>query len=152
MVQTAAYALQICDPAFPEKAREFLAHALILESVNQLADAGWTALHAAWVCDDAGAAPAAMSARLRALDYWKRGKLRKQAFSDSLAMEFAIAADVYRRAGEFATAVMTCSEALDIEELTPLMNAILRREKSLAEQKDNAAHSLKELPGFVPRQ
>jgi hypothetical protein len=85
------------------------------------------------------------AARLRALDYWKRGKARKQSFGDDLALEFTIAADVSRRAGQFEAAIVTCSEALDSEKLTPLMDAILRREKSLAERRDDGAHSLQEL-------
>jgi hypothetical protein len=147
-VRSAAYASELADTRVPEKARDFLAHAHILEALDQLADAGWTALHAAWICDDTASTEAAKMIRLRALDYWKRGKVRTQSFGDDLAMEFAIVGDVCRRAGEFEAAVVTCSEALDTEELTPLMDAILRREKSLAERKDDTAHSLKELPGF----
>jgi hypothetical protein len=148
VVRSSGYAAQLSDVTYPEKAREFLAHALILDALGQLADAGWTALHAAWICDDEPALEAATAARLRSLDYWKRGKAMKQSFGEDLALEFAIVADLCRRTGQFEATVVTCSEALDTVELTPLMEAILRREKSLAERKDDDVHSLRELPGF----
>jgi hypothetical protein len=54
-------------------------------------------------------------------------------------------ADVHRRLAQFELALVTCSEALDIEDLPPVLEHVLRRQKALAEQKDTSAHSLREL-------
>jgi hypothetical protein len=139
------YEQTLNDVAFPEKAREFLSYAAILGHVGQLADAGWSALHAAWACDDDGNEAAAVGCRAQAVDYWQRGKQGGQSFGDDLGMEFALVTDLYRRMGQFEAAVVTCSEALDVEELAPMLEQLLRREKALIDRKDTAGHSIREL-------
>lgn len=146
MLGNEMYHRQLNDSSFPEKAREFLCHALILQQVQQFADAGWTSLHAAWACDDANDNPSANACRKLALTLWQRGKQAGQNFGDDILLEYVMVIDLYRRSGQFERAVVTASEALDSEEpLPPLIEAILRREKALAEQKDDRAHSLGEL-------
>jgi uncharacterized protein (DUF2225 family) len=145
LVATSAYQAQLRDSAIPAKAREFLCHALILQHVDQHSDAGWSALHAAWQCDDEKSESAAEHCRQSALAFWKAAKSAGQQFGDDLAIEFVIVADLYRRAGDFESAIVTSSDALDAEELPPLFERLLRREKSLAEQKDKQRHSLSEL-------
>jgi hypothetical protein len=113
--------------------------------VREHADAGWSALHAAWVCDDTGHTEGACRCREQAIEYWKRGKHAGQAFSEDFASEYALVADVHRRLAQFELALVTCSEALDIEDLPPVLEHVLRRQKALAEQKDTSAHSLREL-------
>lgn len=133
------------DTTLPEKARHFLCYAFLLDKLREHADAGWTGLHAAWYCDDLEDDYAATRCREQAIEYWKRGKHAGQAFSDDLASEYALVADVHRRMGQFELANVTCSEALDMEDVPPVIEQILRRQKSLIEQKDTSAHSLKEL-------
>jgi hypothetical protein len=141
-VRSPTYQQQWAALGFPEKAREFLCYALILQHVGQWADAGWTSLHAAWTCDDAGEIAAARRCREQALLLWERGKSLGQSFGDDLAMEYVLVVDLYRRTGQFERAVVTCSEALDSENLNPMMAQLLRREKSLSERRDEAAHSI----------
>jgi hypothetical protein len=62
-----------------------------------------------------------------------------------LASEYALVADLHRRMGQFELANVTCSEALDMDDVPPVIEHILRRQKTLIEQKDTTAHSLKEL-------
>jgi hypothetical protein len=129
----------------PEKVRHFLAYSEILARIQQLADAGWTALHAAWWCDDAGCREPATLCRRRALEFWKHGKQHGQSFGDDLPHEYAIVTDIYRRCGEFEKAIATCSEALDMEDLSPIMDSMLRRQKTYIERKDTGRHSLAEI-------
>jgi hypothetical protein len=134
----------------PEEAKPFLCYSLILERSHQPADAGWSALHAAWVCDDAaerfpGSVHAATLCRERAVDMWKRGKENGHAFSDDLASEFALVTDLYRRLGEFEHATVACAEGLDMEDVAPLLQQLFRRQKVLIEQRDMSCHSLREL-------
>lgn len=146
MLGNEMYHRQLNDSSFPEKAREFLCHALILQQVKQFADAGWTTLHAAWVCDDANDAKSAVSCRKHVLTLWERGKQIGQSFGDDFLLEYILVIDLYRRTAQFERAIVTASEALDSEEPLPaLVQMILRKEKSLAERKDDQAHNLGEL-------
>lgn len=144
-VRSESYQRRLEDTTYPSKARQFLCYAEILIHVGQFADAGWSTLHAAWNCDDAGDDSAAVRCRLRALEVWRRGKQAGQPFGEEPAMEYALATDLYRRTGQFEAAVVTCSEALGAEELPPMLEQLLRREKAMIDRKDTAAHSVREL-------
>jgi hypothetical protein len=145
IVASEAYRDILSDATIREKARHFLCYALLLDKLREHADAGWSSLHAAWVCDDAGDVSAASRCREQAIEYWKRGKHAGQAFSDDLASEYALVADVQRRVGDFELAMVTCSEALDLEDLPPVIEHVLRRQKTLIERKDTDGHSIREL-------
>jgi hypothetical protein len=129
----------------PEGVRKFLLHAHLLAALGHPAEAGWTSLHAAWVCDDAGDDGAAAAARRQAIALWKQGKARGISFMEDLPSEFALATDVLRRAGEFDQAREACLAALDAGELPPLIEGILRFELALIGRRDAARHSLAEL-------
>jgi hypothetical protein len=145
VISSAPYQQTYLDTSLPEKARHFLCYAYLLDKLREHADAGWSALHAAWFCDDLEDPYAASHCREQAIEYWKRGKHAGQAFADDLASEYALVADVHRRMGQFELANVTCSEALDMEDVPPVIDHILRRQKTLIEQKDTASHSLREL-------
>ena len=144
-VRSEAYGEQWREVGLPEKTREFLCYSAILSHVRQHADAGWSALHAAWAADDAGDDISAVVCRERAIGHWQRGKKAGQPFGDDLAMEYSLVTDLYRRACLFEAAVVTCSEALDMEDLPPMLEQLLRREKALIDRKDRSAHSIREL-------
>lgn len=130
---------------YPPEARAFLCFALILERLHQWADAGWSSLHAAWICDDEGAEEAARLCRTAALQRWKRAKELGSSFADDLGSEFALAADLYRRSGDFTDALVTCAEGLDVEDLSELLERLLRRQYVLIQQHDTEPHSMSEL-------
>ena len=141
----------LSDIDLPLKARHFLCYAFLLDRLHEYADAGWTALHAAWVCDDIGDSESGARCREQAIECWKRGKHAGQTFSDDLASEYALVTDLHRRMGQFELAQVTCSEALDIEDLPPVIEHVLRRQKVLIEQHDIAPHSLRELLPVAPQ-
>ena len=145
LVGTEDYQSRLLDSSLPEPARRFLCHALILNHVKQYADAGWTALHAAWAADDALDDQAATHARSLALEYWKHGKTHGQAFGE-LAEEFALAADVQRRMGRFEDALVTANEGLEVDDLPPFLERVLLFEKTLITRRDEARHDLGEIP------
>lgn len=150
-VESDEYHRILHDSSMPPKAREFLAYAIILDHVDQPGDAGWSALHAAWACDDAGDEHAATRCRGRALEFWQKCKTNGENFGDEIALEFTIVTDVCRRMARWEDAVVACSEALDAEDLSPIFEDVLRHEKALIDRKDRSAHSLKELPPFRER-
>jgi hypothetical protein len=144
-VASNAYRSWLTDVCLPSKARQFLAFACLLERMHQPADGGWSALHGAWVCDDAGATEGAVRCRGRAIELWQRGKTGGQLFCDDMASEFALVTDLYRRMGEFEQATVACAEGLDLEDLPPAVEAMLRRQMVLIRARDTAAHSMREL-------
>ena len=147
LIATTEYQRQRFDSETPEGARPFLCHALILSHVKQYADAGWTALHAAWVCDDAEDDAAARRARELAIGYWKHGKKHGQPFGD-LPEEFAMATDVLRRARKFEEALVTCTEGIDLEDLDPVIEHVLLFEKTLIQRRDAGRYGLAAVPGL----
>lgn len=134
------------SPGYPTSAGPFLRHAWLLEQLGHFADAGWTALHAAWLADDLGDPQAAAECRHRALELWKRGKQNGQAFLDDLAHEFAVAADLLRRLSLFEDARATCLAGLQEDPLPPILEDILRLQLALVQRRDTAVHNLSELP------
>ena len=145
IVHSEGYREWLLDQTLPSKARQFLAFAFLLEKVHQASDAGWSALHGAWVCDDAADANAAARCRARAIELWQRGKVAGQLFCDDMASEFALVTDLYRRMGEFEHATVACAEGLDLEDLPPAVEAMLRRQMVLIRAGDTSAHNMEEL-------
>jgi hypothetical protein len=144
-VASEAYQALLGDESLPLKAREFLCWACVLEKEHEYADAGWSALHAAWVCDDAAATAAGARCRARAIELWRRGKAIGQLFCDDMGSEFALVTDLHRRMGEWEHARVTCAEGLDLEDLPLPVEAMLRRQMVLIQQHDSEAHSMREL-------
>ncbi len=145
IVDSAAYTAVVEDQTHPAASRRFLAYAYLLDRLHQHGDAGWSCLHAAWVCDDLSESVAATLCRAQAIEHWQSGKRVGQTFGDDLASEFALVTDVYRRMGEFENATVTCAEALDIEDLVPILERLLRRQMTLITARDTSAHNMKEL-------
>jgi hypothetical protein len=147
VVASEEYRAQLGDESLPGKAREFLCFAVILERFHRFADAGWAALQSAWVCDDAGDDAAASRCRERAIELWQKGKQHGELFSDDMATEFALVTDVYRRIGAFEHATVACSEGLDLEDIPPPVETMLRRQLTLIQARDRSTHSMRELVG-----
>ncbi|MBI5084630.1 MAG: hypothetical protein HZB13_08540 [Acidobacteria bacterium] len=124
----------------------FARHAYILERLGFYADAGWTALHGAWVFDDEGQEHAARRLRAAAISYWKEGKAAGQHFMETTAEEFAIVTDLLRRLGDFDQAQATARVALNDDHLPGLIQDTLRFQLSLIQARDTACHALAELP------
>lgn len=124
----------------------FLRHAFILEQLGHFAEAGWTALHAAWIADDSHDDDAARSARALAIRLWKRGKAARQNFMNNPHEEFALVTDVCRRMGDFDEAFATCRAGLAAGDVPPLIEDILRLELTFIQSRDTSCHSVREIP------
>lgn len=151
VVDSESYQQQLQDPRFPAKANDFICHALILERTGQYADAGWTMLHAAWVCDDHGSEQAAGICRQGALRAWTVGKTRGEAFHENHASEFLIVSDVHRRLGEFEHALTACNEGSESEDLPELLDHCFRLERSLIARKERGRGSMRDLAVYRGR-
>ena len=129
-----------------QKQGPFLRHAFVLEQLGHFAEAGWTALHAAWLADDSGDEASARSARALAIDLWKRGKAARQNFMNNPHEEFALVTDVCRRMGAFDEALQTCRAGLQGDGIPPLIEDLLRLELTFIQNRDTSCHSLQEIP------
>lgn len=144
IVRGETYARLHDDQSMSTGTRRFLCHALILETVGDFADAGWTCLHGAWIADDGDDVNAATHCRNEAIRLWKHGKQHGQNFGEGHAHEFAVVTDVHRRAGDFEAARDACLEALS-GEVDPLIEDMLRMQLALIQRHDTACHSLREV-------
>lgn len=135
---------------FPPKATEFLCYAMILENSGLFSDAGWTALHAAWVCDDAKNADMAANCRRRAIDLWKEAKRNGQAIMDNDFEEFALVCDIHRRCQEWEEARTAANEGLECDNRPPIVEALFRRELALIDRRDAGLHNMAELRAARP--
>ena len=145
LVRSNDFDLVRSDETIPPSAKPFLCYAFLLDKLRQPSDAGWSCLHAAWACDDAGAGNSAIACRSNAVEMWKKGKLQGQAFSDDLASEFALVTDVFRRAGQFEHATVACAEGLEVEDIPFVIEQILRRQLVLIQARDTSRHNIGEL-------
>lgn len=132
--------------AYQAQPGPFLRHAHLLEQLGHFAEAGWTALHAAWIADDDQDDARARAARSLAIQLWKRGKAARQNFMNNPHEEFALVTDVCRRMGDFDEALSTCRAGLEAHDIPPLIEDLLRAELVLIQRRDTACHSLKEIP------
>ena len=155
LVQSADYQRALTDERFPSKVREFLCHARICAQAGQPADAGWCCLHAAWLCDDSADSEAGVRCRELALDYWKQAKLQGEDFGEG-GMEYVLVVDLLRKMGRFEDALVNCSQTLDSHDeldspLPPLVEHILRFEKTLVQKRDTGTYRISDLPAFRNR-
>ncbi len=137
--------------SLPQLARSFLAWGMILQANGEDLSAGWSALHAAWACDDAGKPAAAVQCRQQALASFERARGRGKAlpgFEDPGAEEIFLA-DLYRRTGQFEQAVEVSRRGLD-KQPSIVIARTLEHEIILATGKDVEGHSLSDVTGLIP--
>jgi hypothetical protein len=146
-VHSEAYEKILRKRLMPEKARQFLAWGLIQELNEESGGAGWAAVHAAWVCDDADEkAPSALECRKLALERFARQRARQghiTGFEDP-GVEELVLSDLSRRTGQFASALRWVEAGLERKPSLMVARA-LRTERELAQSKDLVAHSVEEL-------
>ncbi len=112
-----------------------------------LAKAGWTALVAAWACDDLGASDeqAARRCRLRAVELWSQAEEVGQTIVEQgFGATQLLLADVLRRAGRFEEARSRCHRGLSGRPEEPF-RSLLEFEMELVSNEDTAAHSVSEV-------
>lgn len=116
IINSTEYQNQLNSDLFPEKANEFLCKSIILESNQEIENAAWTALHAAWNCDDNERYVQSKKCRIRAIELFE---LANNAFSLSfkkLGELSLLLIDLYRRTEQFDKAEKLYSLRLTKEE------------------------------------
>ena len=145
-VQTSEYRAVLHGPSrMPKLARQFRAEALLTERAGQLATAANRALCAAWACDDAGEAEAAVECRTLAIGLFVRasggnGRPAKDVPEpDTLNL---LLTDLLRRTGRFDEARARCEMALHTK--NDVMRAVARFQRALIDKADTAVHRIEE--------
>lgn len=150
ILQSNEYRRQLGDPAFPEVANLFLCQAIVLEETGNEKEAAWSAVRAAWTCDDENTPEASVHARLRAVELFRLEIAEGGEFGagdesgDIFASEHGLLAELLRRAGRFDEALAECQEGLGAVHDSRLRR-VLELERALATSKDDRCHSHAEL-------
>jgi hypothetical protein len=144
IIKKKEYAQQRCDSSFQELANRFLCSALISEASGDLRSAGWAAVHAAWVCDDAKETDGAARCRKRATEIFHRARKTGVKFTEQAGGEEALLADLLRRNQEFVDSQSICEQGLS-KQPDPILESVLRFQLVLCDKKDSACHSLNEV-------
>lgn len=100
-VQSDAYKAQGEASQLPRLARSWLCHSLVLEEAREFSRAGWSALTAAWLCDDEGGTSGARMCRQRALRLLLEAQDGGESVAESPEAGMLVIADVHRRLSEF---------------------------------------------------
>ena len=145
-VHSPVYQKVLLRRSMPEKARQFLAWALIQEANEEFGGAGWAAMHAAWICDDAEKPKAAVECRRLVLDRFARQRARLGHITgfEEPGVEELVLADLCRRTGQQDGAARWVDQGL-ARHPEEIVRRGLEMEFSLARQKDRGPHSLEEL-------
>ncbi|MDG5815186.1 hypothetical protein QA601_08855 [Chitinispirillales bacterium ANBcel5] len=112
LIQMSPYRKQLNNPLFPETANSFLCYTMLVLSAGQIAEAGWTTLHGAWICDDNGFDESADYCRNKALNLFIKCRDQKESFADSYHEEQLILTDILRRLRRFEEAQSLCDKQL----------------------------------------
>lgn len=132
------------NTSYPELARDFLCCSFLEEKAGKFAEAGLSALYAAWACDDAGSTDRAVDCRGRAYEMFLRAREAGQEFVEEAGGEQALMADILRRCGRFEEAIKLCEEGLRGEP-DDLVRSMLEYEVKLAEKGDMLCHNVAEI-------
>ena len=138
------YKEQLEKPEFPELANSFLCWSLIQEEESQFKIAGWTAVKAAWACDDANNNNAAQACRKRAVSLLQKAREKGQWFADRAGTEESVIIDLVRRSGQLELALNMCDERLK-KEPGQFVHDILIYQKKLIEKSDVDRHATSEI-------
>jgi hypothetical protein len=155
VVRTTEYQAVLQDPRFPRLANQFRAQSFLEERSGDISAAASCALHAAWVCDDAGSIELAVECRNHAIALFSQAATSK-ALSKGYASKQGsqtdasnlLLADLCRRANRLDEARARCQPVLESTEKT--MRAVARFQLALMEKGDTAAYTIAEAVKAAP--
>lgn len=144
-VESASYQEQLRDPRYPDLANAFLCMSMLEESIAAFTRSAWSAIHAAWVCDDHDRVEAATTCRRRALRLREEGLRIGQNLSEQDGADIAIAADLLRRTQDHDAVAELVSNRLD-DIPDELIGKILQFQVSLASREDSRCYTMEDVP------
>ncbi len=137
IVNQSSYTSQLHNSDNPETANAFLCYATLLEGIEEWSEAGWCALHAAWICDDNSFQESARTCREKAYNLFLKTREQNQSFADSKAEEEILLVDILRRLGKFEKAKDCAQSALSHFEENENVACALTYELHLIDNNDS---------------
>ena len=125
----------------PELARRWACWSLLQERSGGYAAAGWAALRAAWVCDDAGVTNGADRYRASAIESFLRAQEARRRFAGGRISEQLILVDLCRRNRRFDCAIWLCQE-LQSSGAPDHIQEVVAFQLHRAQQGDSQAYTL----------
>ncbi|MDM8539737.1 hypothetical protein QUF90_01490 [Desulfococcaceae bacterium HSG9] len=141
IVKSDEYRHQIEKRIYPEWSSSFICTAYIEQMQGQYDSAAWSAIHAAWGCDDYGESDDARKCRLRAIELIEQGEKYGKTVATEDGSCDLIKIDLLRRAGEFDRALAVVEKTLQTDVIA-FIEKILRFQKQLIEKKDAACYDM----------
>lgn len=139
------YREQLDSQRFPEVANNLLCWSIIQENLGKPAQAAWTALHAAWACDDEECDVPARVCRKHAADLLKQAWKESERLTPIEGADEALLVDILRRSGRFREARTIAKETLEQNLPDPLIAAIMRFQIRLITSLDRGTHKISEV-------
>lgn len=146
VIASESYQSQLSDTTLPEPAGYYLCLAMIEEGCEDYAAAGWSALSAAWLCDDVENNDVAVRCRKRAVELWEKALKKGQKAVEEKGTGEIVMADVLRRVGEFDKAIEIANRGLR-EFPAVHIRKILRFEKKLVRNHDTGRYNVDDVSG-----
>lgn len=131
------------NKSIPDVAASFMALSYEKQHMQIFLESAWSAIHAAWICDDENNDVAARECRLVAISMIAKGKAQSQNIEYQPGVLEAITIDLMRRAGMFREAMNLAEETLtkDMEEI---ITQVVKFEVELINLKDIDTHTISE--------
>lgn len=146
VIASESYRSQLSDTTLPEPARYYMCLTMIEEACENYAAAGWSALSAAWLCDDVENNDAAVRCRKRAAELWEKALKKGQKTVEEKGTGEIVMADVLRRAGEFDKAMEIANRGL-WKFPAAYIRKMLKFERKLARNRDTGRYNVDDVSG-----
>lgn len=146
IINSREYQSQLEFPDHPELANSFLCKAMIEKEDGALSQSAWSAIHAAWACDDSGDRNSAKKCRVKAVELIKLATSNGEKLTDQEGAEVAITVDLLRRSEQFDEAShFIDNKHHEIRE--DIIRDIMKFEKELICRSDILCHTISEVLG-----
>lgn len=143
IVNSKNYQDQLNNKQFPEKANEFLCKSIILESDNEVEEAAWASLHAAWNCDDSDKYVQSKFCRNRAIELFQIGNAASILKFEKNGEYPVLLIDMLRKTEQFDKAKTICNIRLQQED-DELIIKILHFQNQLIEVQDIKTYKIED--------
>lgn len=159
ILESKEYKKKAKKPSYPDLARKFLCWSTIQELLGEYCGAGWTALYAAWACDDAQAPEKAELCRKEAIRLLEKALDDGVSFAEQPGEEELVMVDLLRRSGQFEKAEVICKQGLaKVQDeiikqgLVKMQDETIKRallfEQILLESKDRECYTVEQAIGM----
>ncbi len=128
----------------PNSASEFMAFSYLQQQCGEFAGAAWSAISAAWICDDYENEQESRRCRIQGLSMIKNAEANSQEFAEEPGAAQAVTIDIMRRAGMFEGAMKLAKKSLQAGDMPGIIKDVIKFEMELIGSKDTGLHTVAE--------